>query len=249
MDTTHTSPSPDVLAHNTRCINRRLELGLNALRQHFSVTECAVDPVLANPVIGGRPHHARRFDVAGIGNLLAMTVTEADNAQLSSFVITPYAKNLPLFSTDYAYSGESRFFLIEVYDLAVDHDEAYQQGIQNLEKVGIGWTDMPDFPLQPCWYDDIRPVCHAKAYSPDQDELAIERFLEALQTFIDFAQTTPVLTGSDLQKKWQLNRDYADRLIDEGGVSTDLFTQAIGAENTRRFFHEVFFGPSWYRAE
>ena len=82
MDTTHTSPSPDVLAHNTRCINRRLELGLNALRQHFSVTECAVDPVLANPVIGGRPHHARRFDVAGIGNLLAMTVTEADNAQL-----------------------------------------------------------------------------------------------------------------------------------------------------------------------
>ena len=29
-----------------------------------------------------------------------------------------------------------------------------------------------------------------------------------------------------------------DRLIDEGGVSTDLFTEALGAENTRRFFYE-----------
>ena len=249
MNTAQTNPSPDILAHNTSCINRRIECGLNMLGQHCSVTERAVDPVLANPVIGGRPHHARCFDIEGIGNLLAMTVTEADNAQLSSFVITPYAKNLPLLSTDYVYSGENRFFLIEVYDLAVNHDEAYQQGIQTLEKVGLGWNDMADFPVQPCWYDSIRPVYHAKAYSPEQDELAIERFLEALQTFVDFAQTMPALTGSDLQKKWQLNRDYADRLIDEGGVSTDLFTQAIGAENTRRFFHEVFFGPSWYRAE
>ena len=42
-------------------------------------------------------------------------------------------------------------------------------------------------------------------------------------------------------------KDYSDRLIDEGGVSTDLFTQAIGPENTRRFFDEVFFGPACYK--
>lgn len=49
-----------------------------------------MDPVLAHPAIGGRLHHARRFDIMGVGNLLVMTVTEAEENQLSSFVIMPY---------------------------------------------------------------------------------------------------------------------------------------------------------------
>ena len=70
-----------------------------------------------------------------------------------------------------------------------------------------------------------------------------------MQLFIDMEQNTPALSGEDLKRKWQLNKDYADRLIDEGGVSTDLFTEALGAENTRRFFDEVFFAPARYRSE
>ncbi len=238
--------TPEMLAENERLINQRIQTGLELLRKNHAVTERTVDPVLANPVIGGRPHHARCFDIEGVGNLLAMTVTETATAQLSSFVITPYAKNLPLFSTDYVYSGAQRFFLIEVYDLAVSHDEVYQRGISRLAALGDAWSDMPDFPVQPKWYDDIRPVCLAKVYTPEQDELASARFLEALEAFVALEQATPTLTGDDLRKKWQLNSDYANRLVDEGGVSTDLFTQAIGAENTRRFFTDVFFGPACY---
>jgi len=234
---------------NAQLIHQRLSAGLDELRKHYAITERTVDPLLANPVIGGRPHHARCFDVDGVGHLLAMTVTEAENAQLSSFVITPYKKNLPLFSTDYVYSGNQRFFLMEVYDLSVFSDETYRDGIRAFADLAQNWDDMANFPTQPRWYDELRPVCHAKAFSPAQDQLAIERFLEALHVFIEFEGATPALAGNDLRTKWQLNSDYANRLIDEGGVSTDLFTQAIGPDNTRRFFHEVFFGPSWYRAE
>ena len=60
-------------------------------------------------------------------------------------------------------------------------------------------------------------------------------------------QASALLGPDDLKIKWQKNKEYADRLIDEGGVSTDLFTAALGAENTRRFFHEVFFGADCYR--
>ena len=73
--------------------------------------------------------------------------------------------------------------------------------------------------------------------------------LEFLQLFVDMEKAAPVLEGSELMGKWKKNKDYADRLIDEGGVSTDLFTQALGAENTRRFFHEVFFGADCYKPE
>jgi hypothetical protein len=239
--------TPEMLAKNVQAINERVEAGLDLLRAHYTVRECAVDPVLANPIIGGRPHHARRFDIDGVGNLLVMTVTETETAQLSSFVITPYAKNLPMFSTDYVYSGDQRFFLIEIYDLAVRHDETFDTGIARFATLKDAWSDMLDFPVKPCWYDEIRPVCLAKAYPPEQDELAIDRFLMALRAFITLERETPVLAGADIWKKWQLNSDYANRLIDEGGVSTDLFTQSIGAENTRRFFHEVFFGASCYK--
>lgn len=232
---------------NARLIDVRIDRGLELLRKYYSVRECEVDAALANPTIGDRPHCARRFDIDGVGNLLAMTVKEAEVNQLSSFVITPYFKNLPLFSTDYVYSGERRFFLIEVYDLAVCHDGAYRQGIDAFAACGKAWGDMADFPTKACWYDDIRPICIAKAPSRDQDELAIGRFLEALQLFIDMEQAAPILSEEGLLEKWRLNKDYADRLIDEGGVSTDLFTEALGPENTRRFFDEVFFGPAWYR--
>ena len=231
---------------NALLINARLEAGLSTLRERFDVRECEIDPVLASPVIGGRPHHARRFDIAGVGNLLCMTVAEADANQLSSFVVTPYSRDLPLFSTDYVYSGDKRFFLIEIYDLAVHHSETYDQAIDAFAELGANWDDMPAFPVKPCWYDGIRPVCIAKAPSRDQDALAMRRFLEALKIYLDLAQKLPQLTGSDLSAKWRLNKDYADRLIDEGGVSTDLFTQALGPENTRRFFDEVFFGPTCY---
>ena len=234
------------IQENVRLIEARLFAGLERLREHYSVTEHEVDPVLANPIIGGRPHHARRFDIEGVGNLLLMTVTEAEENQLSSFVISPYSKNLPLFSTDYVYSGKRRFFLIEIYDLSVRHDAAYDAGIESFAACASTWNDMPDFPVRPCWYDSIRPVCIAKAPSQDQDELAIQRFLEALDLFIQMEQAAPALDEDDLMKKWQANKDYADRLIEEGGVSTDLFVQAIGPENTRRFFHEVFFAPACY---
>ena len=143
---------------NAQLIDERLEAGLAILREYYEVTECEVDPILANPVIGGRPHQARRYDIQGVGNLLAMTVKDADQAQLSSFVITPYAKDLPLFSTDYVYSGDKRFFLIEIYDLAAERGEEYERGIQSFAGLAEAWGDMPDMPTQPCWYDDIRPV-------------------------------------------------------------------------------------------
>lgn len=232
---------------NVKLINERLDSGLALLRRYYEVEEQPVDEVLANPVIGGRPHHARRFDIKGVGNLLAMTVTEAEENQLSSFVIMPYFKNLPLFSTDYVYSGTKRFFLLEIYDLSVVHDSIFEAGIESFRAYGAEMQDMQDIPTRPAWYDDIRPVCHAKAPDESQDELAIQRFLAFLQLFIDMEQASALLGPDDLKTKWQKNKEYADRLIDEGGVSTDLFTAALGAENTRRFFHEVFFGADCYR--
>ena len=152
---------------NRRRIDQRLEAGLALLRETYRVEACPSDPALSDPVIGGRPHHARRYDIAGVGNLLVMTVKEAEENQLSSFVLMPYAKNLPLFSTDFVYSGEKRFFLLEIYDLSVEHDANFERGIDAFRAFGETLTDLPDFPTRAAWYDDIRPVCNQIRDSPD----------------------------------------------------------------------------------
>ena len=239
----------EVQEKNVTCIHARLEHGLSLLREYYQVEEYPVDSLLSNPVIGGRPHHARRFDIKGVGNLLLMTVTEAEENQLSSFVIMPYYKNLPLFSTDYVYSGEKRFFLLEIYDLSVEQDDDFRKGIEAFSDFEKELAEMQDIPTRSAWYDDIRPICYAKAPELSQDDLAIRKFLEFLKLFIEMEQTAPVLKDSNLMEKWKKNKEYADRLIDEGGVSTDLFTQALGAENTRRFFHEIFFGADFYKPQ
>ena len=236
-------------ALNNKRIDERLEAGLALLRKYYEVEECPVDPQLSDPMIGGRPHHARRFDMKGVGNLLVMTVTETEDNQLSSFVIMPYFKNLPLFSTDYVYNGEKRYFLLEIYDLSVKHDELFDAGIAAFKAFEPELADLQTIPTRTAWYDDIRPVCFARTHGPDKDEKAIQGFLDFLELFVKMEQDAKPLTSEELYVKWQKNKEYADKLIDAGGVSTDLFTQALGAENTRRFFHEVFFGADLYKPE
>ena len=232
---------------NNQRIDERLEKGIALLRKSYDVVEDAIDELFAYPVVSGRPNHVRRFDIKGVGNLLAMTAKDVEANQLSSFVIMPYYKNLPLFSTDFVYNDDNRFFLIEIYDLSVAHDEVWNAGIGTFDACAKAWDDMPVFPTQPRWYDKILPVCIAKAPTCEQDDLSIQRFLETLGLFVQMEKALPVLSAEDRAKKWQLNKDYSDGLIDEGGVSTDLWISALGAENVRRFFDEVFFGPACYR--
>ncbi len=237
----------DILEKNRQLIDQRIRQGLELLGKTYEIRERSADPVLSSPRVGGRTHIARSFDIKGVGNLLTMTCKESEENNLSSFVVMPYYKNLPLFSSDFVYSGENRYFLLEIYDLSVRRDALYDRGIESLKAFAPELGGMKDIPTRPCWYDDIRPVCYSKAPSPDQDEAAIRGFLDFLALFVRMEQAAPGLTGADLDLKWKKNREYADRLIDDGGVSTDLFTEALGAENTRRFFHEVFFGSEHYK--
>ena len=164
-------------------IDRRISEGLSLLRKYYTVEKCESDKTISSPRVCGRLHEAVRYDIKGVGNLLTMTCKETEENNLSSFVIMPYKKNLPLLSSDYVYSGENRYFLLEIYDLSVRHDELFDKGIENFAKLGEKLTELKDIPTQPCWYDDIRPVCYSKAPALDQDEAAIQGFLQFLELF------------------------------------------------------------------
>lgn len=105
---------------------------------------------------------------------------------------------------------------------------------------------LPDMPVKECWYDDIRPVCTAKVTTPNQDEEILSIFTDNLKTFIEMEKSSPLLTASEYQAKWRKTQAYTDGLVDNGGVSTDVFKAVMGPEKTKEFFNTVFFAPALY---
>lgn len=164
-----TENSIDYYDINMASISRRLEEGLKRLEREYEIKEVDVGD-LEEFTVHGRVHRVRQYDVKGIGNLLIMTNPLRGEMQMDTFTITPYFKNLPLFTTDYMYIGEKRMFLNEIYSLVPYQDELYSSYIRRFADNSHLTEHLQDMPLRPCWYDDIRPVVVAKQAAPDDDD-------------------------------------------------------------------------------
>ena len=233
---------------NLKRINQRIEAGLAMLRENYEVKEIPVG-IFESFSVAERRHIVRQFEISGVGNLLVMTNPEEGKMQMDTFTITPYYKNLPLFTTDYMYFEDRRMFLNEIYDLVEYKDALYESYISQFADNCAKYAGFEDMPMRECWYDSIRPVVIAKITKPEDDEEILRLFLENLATFIQMEQASPLLNPVQRRQKWEKNYQYARSLVEDGGVSTELFVQSLGAENTKKFFYSVFFAPDRYRED
>ena len=233
---------------NIKMMDRRINAGLSMLKKHYRVNEIDTGS-LESFVVAGRFHAVRQYEIEGVGNLLVMTNPKEGAMQMDTFSITPYYKNLPLFTTDYMYFEDKRMFLNEIYDLVEEKDGLYRAYIAGFAENCASVADLEDMPMKKCWYDSIRPVVAAKIAPPEEDERILDLFLKNLSTFIEMERKTPLLSPEKRAGKWLKNYDYARALVEDGGVSTDLFVQSLGADETKRFFYSVFFAPYRYRPD
>ena len=232
---------------NMERIRRRTESGITRLSRDYELRELEICPELTRFTVAGRVHAVRQLEIVGVGNLTVMTNPEPGPMQMDSFVLTPYYKNLPLFTSDYMYFEDRRMFLNEIYSLVDYQDELYLGFIEKFAENCRKYEHLPPMPLRPCWYDDIRPVVLARTTLPENDDEIFELFMLNLETFIEMEKASPLLGAAEKAAKWQRNYDYARALVEDGGVSTDLFVQSLGADKTKEFFYSVFFAPDRYR--
>lgn len=234
---------------NLKKIDRRIRTGLAMLREHYDVKELPVKDVFRSFYVAGRRHVVRHFEIVGVGNLVIMTNPDAGAMQMDTFTITPYFKNLPLFTTDYMYFEDKIAVLNEIYDLVPFKDDLYEKYIARFAANVAEYEDLDPMPLRPCWYDEIRPVVASYFAKPDQFEDVYKLFIKNLSTFIQMEKETPLLPEDQLQAKWDQNYRYARSLVEDGGVSTELFVKSLGADETKEFFYNIFFGPDLYRPD
>lgn len=217
------------------------------MKEHYELKEIEVEELFKHLHIQSMDYEVRQFEVVGVGNLLIMECLDSEALQMDSFVLTPYFKRLPLYSTDYMYIKERRSFLNEIYNLVDKSDEVYEKYIDKFREHDKKYEALPNMKVKECWYDDIRPVCIAKDTKPENDDEILEIFFGMLRTFIEMEKESAVLSEEEYGKKWEAVQNYTDGLVDNGGVSTDLFKAVIGPEKTKEFFNSVFFGPSLYK--
>ena len=139
----------NIFEKNKVNIDNRISRGLDLIRENYEVKELETDG-FDNITVQNMNYSAKQYEVKGVGNLFIMVCKESEMIQMDSFVITPYYKNLPLFSTDYMYMKERRTFLNEIYNLGVNEDDLYNKYIEKFSKTRDKYNNLIDMPTKKC---------------------------------------------------------------------------------------------------
>lgn len=230
-------------------IDRILNKGIEILRSAYGVYERRVDPAFASLNVGGRIFDVRQYEVAGVGNLTTMQCVNMENWCMATFILSPYYKNIPLFTSDFIFDGDNRQCVSEIYSLVAEQPERYA-AIVGRFKSNMDACALEDVPCPPSWYDAVRPAYVIKKGAAGDDEAIFDLFERNVRTFVAAEQSEPFLPSTEARiAQWRCIYDHAARLISEGGVSTNMFKMILGEEKTKQFFFEVFFAPERFRID
>lgn len=225
---------------NTKAMNISVDTYCDTIREYYTLTEVDCGEYSNLKLYGLIKFNTKQYNVEGIGNLAIMT-TNMGIMQMATIVLTPTMKDIPLISVDYVYMLGNRKAYIEFFDLVLSKDANYSNLIQELEDVLIQYSDLETVTSKAAWYDSLKTIELRKKGKKADDSRLNEMLEQSLKTVMLYAQTLPELDANEQNEKASLQKQYSDGLIDNGGISTDIFLKALGAEETRKFFDSFLF--------
>ena len=230
-------------AQNVKAMNHCVDAAMAQLRSQYTVTP--VDPAEYEDLtlFGLMKFDVEQYDIEGIGNLSVMRMNMGI-MQMSTFVITPLDRNLPLLSTDYMYILGNRTAYMEFYDVVTRKDDPYNALLTKLNAAIAAYDHLEDAEATPAWYADLLTVTSYKNGGMGEDAELEQMLVDCLEIYLSHGKELPVLTDTEQAEKIDITVAYTDGLIEKGGISTDVFKRALGDETTKDFFDRVFFGTA-----
>lgn len=183
--------------------------------------------------------NVNQYELENVGNVSIMTVNMGV-MQMGTLVVAPYDKDVPVLSTDFMYILANRKYIMEMDNTVIDSGEAYQAKCKEGNQLIATFSDLAEYPGKPSWLDEVQDVL-ARKQSKDTSRLDT-LVTEVSRFYADWLKEAPQLTAEERAEKVAATKAYSDKLIDLGGLSTDVFKQALGVDVTRDFFDSVFFG-------
>ena len=229
---------------NVKAMNDTVDTVVANLKENFTVTPVDVGDYKKMKIYGIMNFDVEQYDIEGIGNLSIMRMNALGLMQMSTVVITPQDKNLPLLSADYMYILKNRKAYLEFYDVVAEKDEAYQTLLSALTTAKEKYNHLEDIQASEAWYADLLTVTTYKAGKPESDADLKGLLIDSLDVYMKHAKELPFLTDEEKAEKLDITVNYTDGLIEKGGISTDVFKKELGPEETKNFFDNIFFGTA-----
>ena len=225
---------------NVKAMNKSVQVFCDTVNQYFplSVTDCGKYSRLT--LFKLMRFKVKQYHAEGIGNLAVMTVNMG-LMQMATVVLTPAERDLPLVSMDYMYVLGNRTAYLEFFDLVLAKDEKYAGLLQELKGIYRRYDHLETVTPTAAWYDSLKTIGFYKKGKKADDEALIEMMRKGLEAVMKYGQKLPELDAAAHKEKAALQKTYSNGLIENGGVSTDIFVKAMGADGTRTFFDSVLF--------
>ena len=239
---------------NSYMMDKEAKDVLNILSEYYTVkeldagefAEISMTAPLAPGFMVTLDFDVKQYEVEGIGNLSIMKTDGMQ--QMSTIVLTPFDKDLPLISTDYMFNGESRVSYIEFYGLGINGDENMPV-FNQLRPLTEKYARFADQPPTPGWFDEVRTMGLFKVSSYRDDDAISQMLYDSFRITMDASKKAPALNEAERVLRYEKTQNYVDNLISNPGVSTAIFNMCLGAERTSQFFNNVFFGTGLYKPE
>lgn len=230
-----------IAGKNVKAMNSCINSALATLEEKYTVTPVDVGDYKNLTVYGIMKFDVEQYHIEELGNLSIMRMNMGI-MQMATVVITPQDKNMPLLSADYMYILGNRKAYLEFYDVVAEKDDSYQQLLTALSKVQNDYTHLPDITTSEAWYQSLLTVTTYKGGSFDADSDLEKMLTDNLDVYLSHAIQLPLLSEQQRTDKLDITIEYTDGLIEKGGISTDVFKDELGQEETKNFFDKVFFG-------
>ncbi len=232
-----------IASKNVKAMDSCVESVLAKLGENYTVTPCDTGDYEEMTIYGIMKFHVEQYDIEEIGNLSIMRVNMGV-MQMATVVITPQDKNLPLLSADYMYILSNRKSYLEFYDVVKEKDAQYTQLLTALSDNLDKYKSLEDIEVSEAWYAPLLTVTSYKGGTTADDEKLENMLVDSLEVYLDCAKDFPLLSDTDKEEKISITMEYTDGLIEKGGISTDVFKNSLGDEETKKFFDSVFFGTT-----
>lgn len=184
----------------------------------------------------GMKFACQAYEAKGFGHVSVMTALGFFGLmKMDTFILCPENKDLPLLSYDRIFAAGSDTFIVELYDTTIEKKEYVL-----IDKVVEKYSSLPDrvLPDEENWYDDIRL---AQSVSKKGKKKQTAAFNELLIDYVSAYLATDANVCEKDEKIVQTSK-YAEGLLSNGGIATDVFKKELGEEKTAKLLRTVLFG-------
>lgn len=232
-----------IFISNKKIVNKLKEVGISKVKKENELEELEIGEfktVYINKIL---PFKSKIYYIKGLGVLSVMTLN-LGIMQMISFNINPFEKDIPQLTIDWIIMLNKRTILIEIYKLMINSEtENYKDFLKKLEEIKGNYKDLKNYkPTEALWRDKYFSGHIYKSCNKENEDKLLNLFKDLLNAYIEYAKKEKDIDSEQKPKKVEAIKEFADKLVENGGVAINNFKKSLGDEKTKEFLGKVFYG-------